>query len=111
MTNVNSMTDAEMAEYYDRTHDTSEFDDGEVVVPPKSKQTRNVTISVRFAPGELEDLEGQASAAGMPVTTYIRSVALAAKEPPIDRDGVLDLLAALRRKIDPHRAGPDAKAG
>lgn len=33
MTNVNAMTEAELAKYYDRTHETSEFDDGEVVVP------------------------------------------------------------------------------
>lgn len=51
-----------------------------------------MTISLRFAPAELENLEDQASAAGMPVTPYIRSVALAAKEPPIDRDGVLEAI-------------------
>lgn len=101
MTKIDEMTDAELADYYNRTQDVSEFEGGEVIVPPATKETRNLTISVRFSPTEMADLEAQAAAAGMPLTTYIRRTALASKEPPIDRDEVLDLLTLLRRKVEP----------
>lgn len=91
------MTDAD---YYDSTRDLSDFDGGEVVTMP---ETRSVTISVRFSPSELEALEQQANAADMRLTTYIRTAALAADEPPIDRAEVLDLLDALRHSVERKR--------
>ena len=103
------MTDAELADYYDSTHDLSEFDGGEVVtpVPQTHPETRSVTISVRFSPSELAEIEELASAAGMRLTAFIRAAALASEEPPVDRAEVLDLLTALRQSVEgtrPRRA-------
>ncbi len=107
------MSDVELAEHYDRTHDLSEFEDGEVITPPETSETRNVTISVRFSPSELAGLEAHAKNAGMKLTAYIRATALAADEPPVDRAEVLDLIAALRSKVasaaDPDRLVVEVK--
>ena len=46
------MTEAELAEHYNRTQDTSDFDTGRSV--PLSVK-RDVTISVRFSFDEIED--------------------------------------------------------
>jgi hypothetical protein len=68
------MTEAELADYYDRTGDLSEFEDGEVVeIEPGPKSS---VVSVRFAPGELEAVEQQANKAGMKLTAFIRASAL-----------------------------------
>lgn len=100
MTNE-QMTDTELAKYYSSTHDLSEFDGGEVVTPPQGhSETRSVTISVRFSPSEVAEIEGLASAAGMRLTAFIRAAALASQEPPVDRAEVLDLLAAVRRSVE-----------
>lgn len=107
MPNPDTMTDAELAEYYNSTHDLAEFDGGETVTPAPHdtmSQTRSVTLSVRLSPSELAELEERAVAAGMPVTTYIRAAALAAEEPPVDRGELLDLIAALRSKIETSKA-------
>ncbi len=101
MTNLNQMTDAELAEHYNRTHDVAKFEGCEVVVPPGTTKTRNLTISIRLSSTEMADLETQAAVAGLPLTTYIRTTALAAKEPPVDRNAVLELLARLRSKVEP----------
>lgn len=97
---LDQMTDAELAAYYDSTHDLSEFKGGEVVELPKTvPETRSVTISVRFSPSELAELEQLAKGADMRVTAFIRAAALAAGEPPVDRAEVMDLVEALRQHV------------
>lgn len=97
---LDQMTDAELAAYYDSTHDLSEFEGGEVVELPKTvPETRSVTISVRFSPSELAELEQLAKGADMRVTAFIRAAALAAEEPPVDRAEVMDLVEALRQHV------------
>ena len=97
---LDQMTDAELAAYYNSTHDLSEFEGGEVVELPKTvPETRSVTISVRFSPSELAELEQLAKGADMRVTAFIRAAALAAEEPPVDRAGVMDLVEALRQQV------------
>ena len=99
---TDQMTDAELADYYNSTHDVSEFDGGEVVTtaPRIHPETRSVTISVRFSPSELAAIEELANAAGMRLTAFIRAAALASQEPPVDRAEVLDLLTALRESVE-----------
>ena len=70
-----NMSEAELADYYNRTQDASDFEGGEEV-PITVK--RNVTISVRFSPEELEDLRARAADAGVKVTSFIRAAALEA---------------------------------
>jgi predicted DNA binding CopG/RHH family protein len=99
---TDKMTDAELADYYNSTHDLSEFDGGKVITAARDAhpETRSVTISVRFSPSELVELEQLASAAGMRLTTFIRAAALDSEEPPVDRAEVLDLLTALRESVE-----------
>jgi predicted DNA binding CopG/RHH family protein len=74
VTDTTNMTETELADYYDRTSDLSEFEDGEVVeIEPGPKSS---VVSVRFAAGELEAVERQANKAGMKLTAFIRASAL-----------------------------------
>ncbi|MFP5252924.1 MAG: plasmid mobilization protein [Actinomycetes bacterium] len=75
------MTEAELASYYDRTHDLSEFEGGEEF-PVEIR--RNVTISVRFSEEEMALLRARAEEAGEKVTAYIRAAALQ-QAAPLDR--------------------------
>lgn len=106
------MIEAELAHYYDATHDLSEFDGGEVVSSTTQPQpeTRSVTISVRFSPTELATVEKMAHAAGMRVTAFIRAATLATNERPVDRAEVLDLLTALRQSVEGTRPGRPGEA-
>lgn len=88
------MTEAELAKYYDQTHDVSEFDD-DAAYPVEVR--RSVTISVRFSEEEIARLRTQAEAVGMKVTAFIRAAALA------DRDTVLRALKQLEQ--DAQRLG------
>lgn len=98
---TDQMTDAELADYYNSTHDLSKFDGAEVVTTPQAHpETRSITISVRFSPSELAEIEELASAAGIRLTAFIRAAALASEEPPVDRAKVLDLLTALRESVE-----------
>jgi predicted DNA binding CopG/RHH family protein len=99
MSDLDEMTDAELAEHYNRTRDQSEFEGHELVRPPATPETRNVTLSVRFSAAEISALSERAEAAGMPLTTYIRATALAAAEPPIDRAKVLGLVEQVRDAV------------
>ena len=83
------MTEAQLADYYDQTHDVSEFDE-DAVYP--SEVRRNVTISVRFSEEEIVRLRAQADALGMKVTALIRSAALE------DRESVLRALTQLEKQ-------------
>lgn len=103
--------EADEAAYYNETHDLSGFDGGEVVElesPPAG--TRNVTLSIRLSPIELQTLGQRADAAGMKLTTYIRGAALHAETPPADDDlidtaaEVVDLISALRGSVEAAKA-------
>jgi predicted DNA binding CopG/RHH family protein len=103
--------EAEAADYYDRTHDLSGFEGGEAVeLDPTPAGTRNVTLSIRLSPEELQTLGQRAAAAGMKLTAYIRAAALQAEAPPVDDDlldtaaEVVDLVAALRASVEAARA-------
>jgi len=100
MTELNQMTDAELVEYYD-AHGLADFEGGEVVTPPEpaNPSSRTTIVSVRLSTAELEVLDTRASEAGMPLTTYIRTTALAADEVPVDRGEVIDMIEALKRKV------------
>ena len=68
-------SEAELADYYDRTHDLSGFDlHPEEIIPPHGRL--DVTISVRFSPDEIDFLRAEAERAGMKVTAFIRALAL-----------------------------------
>ena len=62
MTDTEHMSDAELAAYYDRTHDLSDFDleQPEVITP--ARRRLDVTISVRFSPEEMDLLAPRPSA-------------------------------------------------
>jgi hypothetical protein len=89
-----NMSEAELADYYNRTQDTSDFEGGEDV-PITVK--RNVTISVRFSPEELKDLRARAEDAGVKVTSFIRAAALEATS-PVDRAALGELARELERR-------------
>lgn len=89
-----NMSEAELADYYNRTQDASDFEGGEEV-PITVK--RNVTISVRFSPEELEDLRARAADAGVKVTSFIRAAALEATS-PVDRAALGELAKELEQR-------------
>jgi len=105
------MTEAEAADYYNRTHDLSGFEGGEVVeLESPSPGTRSVTLSIRLSPEELQTLNQRADAAGMKVTTYIRGAALQAEAAPIDDDlaEAVDMAAALHANLEAAKARREA---
>jgi len=89
-----AMTAAELAEYYNRTQDTSDFDEGEEV--PITVR-RNVTISVRFSVEEIAELRARAEQAGVKVTSFIRAAALEAAS-PVDRTALGELARDLEAR-------------
>jgi predicted DNA binding CopG/RHH family protein len=92
VTDTTNMTETELADYYDRTSDLSEFEDGEVVqIEPGPKSS---VVSVRFAPGELEAVERQANKVGMKLTAFIRASALSGAH-VVDLDRLRKVVATL----------------
>ncbi len=89
-----SRSGAGLAEYYNETHDLSEFDDGEDV-PITVK--RSVTISVRFSDKEIAELRARAEQAGVKVTSFIRAAALEATS-PVDRAALGELARDLEQR-------------
>lgn len=89
------MSEAELAEYYDRTHDVSGFDES-AEYPVEVR--RNVTISVRFSEEEIEALRREAGMAGLKVTAYIRAAALQASS-PVDRKQLQAALKAVSEDV------------
>lgn len=89
-----NLSEAELADYYNRTRDASDFEGGEEV-PITVK--RNVTISVRFSPEELGDLRARAADAGVKVTSFIRAAALEATS-PVDRAALGELAKELEQR-------------
>ena len=88
------MTEAELAEFYNRTQDTSDFDQGEEVA---ITVRRNVTISVRFSDEEIAELRARAEQAGVKVTSFIRAAALEATN-PVDRVALGELARDLEQR-------------
>ncbi len=88
------MSEAELAEYYNRTQDSSDFDEGEEV-PITVK--RNVTISVRFSVEEIAELRARAEESGVKVTSFIRAAALEATS-PVDRAALGELARDLEQR-------------
>ena len=95
MSETHGMPEAELAEYYDRTHDLSEFDQSAAF---PVEVTRDVTISVRFSPEEIQALRRDAEAAGVKVTAYIRAAALQASS-PVDRKRLKEALRAVSEDV------------
>jgi hypothetical protein len=60
---------------YDERDDPDAWEDEE---PPEVAPDIRSVVSVRFSRGELEPIERAASAAGVPVSTYIRNAAIGA---------------------------------
>lgn len=89
-----AMTEAELADYYNRTQNTSDFDEGEEV--PITVR-RNVTISVRFSEVEIAELRARAEEAGVKVTSFIRAAALEATS-PVDRAALGQLARDLEQR-------------
>ncbi len=89
-----AMTEAELAEFYNRTQDTSDFDQGEEVA---ITVRRNVTISVRFSDEEIAELRARAEQAGVKVTSFIRAAALEAAS-PVDRIALGELARDLEQR-------------
>lgn len=85
---TDNMTEAELADYYNKTEDVSGFD---LSNPEPVTVRRNVTISVRFSEDEIAELRARADEAGAKVTSFIRAAALEATN-PVDR-AQLDKLA------------------
>jgi hypothetical protein len=110
--------EAEAADYYNQTRDLSGFDGGEVVeLESTPAGTRNVTLSIRLSPEELQTLGRRAEAAGMRLTAYIRAAALQSEAPPVDDDlldtaaEVVDLVAALRSSVEAAKARREQVTG
>lgn len=89
------MSEAELAENYDRAHDVSDFDES-AEYPVEVR--RNVTISVRFSEEEIEALRREAEVAGLKVTAYIRAAALQASS-PVDRKQLQAALKAVSEDV------------
>ena len=89
-----SMTEAELAEHYESTRDTSDFELGRSE-PVTVK--RNVTISVRFSSEEIEDLRVRAEKEGVKVTAFIRDAALEASS-PVDRAALRELAREMEQR-------------
>ena len=88
---TDGMTDEQLADYYLATGDLSEFE-GDAVPVTRRQQRLDVSITVRFAPGEIDALRARAAEQGMRVTALIRQLA-------VEHSGdtqIVDLAAARR---------------
>jgi predicted DNA binding CopG/RHH family protein len=96
---MTDMTEAELAEHYDRTRDISDFDDEHPI--PLTRRRLDISISVRFSSEEIEALRARAEAAGMKVTQFIRAVVLQHQgAEPIDISALRRLAAAVARDVN-----------
>ncbi|MGH3385912.1 MAG: plasmid mobilization protein [Nocardioidaceae bacterium] len=80
-TKQSSVTERELAKQYDESRVVSDFDES---ASTRVEVRRNVTISIRFAEDEIEELRRRADQAGVKVTAFIRAAALEAAA-PVDR--------------------------
>lgn len=76
MTDSEHLSEAELADHYDQTHDLSGFDLGHPEAVTPARQRLDVTISVRFSPDEINLLRTEAERTGLKVTAFIRTLAL-----------------------------------
>jgi uncharacterized protein (DUF1778 family) len=76
MTDPNRLSEAELADRYDRTHDLAGFELDQPVPLAPARRRLDATISVRFSPEEIDLLRTEAERVGMKVTTFIRTLAL-----------------------------------
>jgi uncharacterized protein (DUF1778 family) len=85
-------TENDLAEqYYERRDDDSEWGDSE---PLETPARLTVTLSVRFAPEELDAVRAAAERLGMKPTAFIRQAAVeAVADGPVDRVRVVNDLA------------------
>lgn len=85
-------TENDLAEqYYERRDDDSEWGESEALEKPARL---TVTLSVRFAPEELEAVRAAAGRLGMKPTAFIRQAAVeAVADGPVDRVRVVNDLA------------------
>ena len=100
MSDSPEMTEAQLADFYGRTHDLSEFDQTQA---QPLEVRRAVTISVRFSEEEIAALRRKADAAGLKVTAFIRGAALDADH-PVDRAAVALLAARVEQQAHELRA-------
>ena len=89
-----SMSEPELADYYNETRDLSEFD---LENPEPITVRRAVTISVRFSEDEITELRARAERAGVKVTSFIRAAALEAAS-PVDRVALGELARDLEQR-------------
>lgn len=90
------LSGAELADYYNRTGDLSEFEGTSTELVKIGR--RDVTISVRFSADEIDALRRHAETAGVKVTAFIRSAALEA-ERPLDREAIASLAAGVEAQV------------
>lgn len=87
MTDTSSWTRAAIesatADCYATTHDLAEFDHGRTVDSVRGR--RDVVLSVRFAPEEIDALRARAAERDLKVTALVRAAALA-ETSPVDAD-------------------------
>ncbi|CUR54631.1 hypothetical protein NOCA2200021 [metagenome] len=88
-------SEAELAADYDDARDLSEFD---LEHPEPVTVRRAVTISVRFSEDEISELRERAEAAGVKVTSFIRTAALEATA-PVDRAALTALARGLEKDV------------
>lgn len=89
-------SDAELADYYDRHRDLTDWGEPQ----PLQRERLDVTISVRFTVAEINAIRARAEAAGVKLTTYIRHCAVADEQTPIDRVRLSRTVAALSRDLE-----------
>jgi hypothetical protein len=90
--------DRELADYYEQhLVESGEWGESQPIAKPDRLE---VTLSVRFTAGEIDQIRSRAAATGLKPTAYIRQCALAAEQPPIDRARLARSVDALSRDLD-----------
>ncbi|HTJ35225.1 MAG TPA: hypothetical protein VL738_18520 [Dactylosporangium sp.] len=95
---VTGLTVAEMEAAAEDLYEHRDQVSGEEVPSEPASEIRSV-VSVRFARGELDSIVVAAGAAGLPVSTYIRNVALAAST-AVDIDAARRDLRTATKALD-----------
>jgi predicted DNA binding CopG/RHH family protein len=85
--NIEHMKERELAEQIEAMRDDAEAWGEPVAEPARKRKSerrqRGAMVSVRFSPEELASVQEHAAEAGMPVSGYLRNLALAAARQPI----------------------------
>lgn len=98
-TNLEDMSEAELAEYYYRHRDEFPQGQGEEVTSQAPKRL-DVVQSIRLSTSEAERLRRAADKAGMNVSAYIRHVLLEPTQPVVNLARVRKDLARIRAAVD-----------